>query len=40
MTRDQITIRRVQPDDDAQLADLIKQVMTEIGAIGEGRVTV
>ena len=36
MTTDQITIRRVHPDDDAQLADLIKIVMTEIGAIGEG----
>ncbi len=36
MTPNQITIRKVHPDDDAQLADLIKQVMTEIGAIGEG----
>jgi putative acetyltransferase len=36
MPPDQITIREVCPDDDAQLADLIKVVMTEIGAIGEG----
>ncbi len=36
MTRDQITIRLVHPKDDAQLADLIKNVMTEIGASGEG----
>jgi len=30
------TIREVQLKDNAQLAGLIKQVMTEIGAIGEG----
>ena len=36
MTPNQITIRKVHPEDDAQLADLIKNVMTEIGAIGEG----
>ena len=30
------TIREVRPEDDPQLADLITQVMTEIGAIGEG----
>lgn len=36
MTRDQITICEVRSEDDAQLADLIKVVMTEIGAIGEG----
>ena len=33
---DQTTIREIRPEDDPQLADLIKQVMTEIGAIGEG----
>ncbi len=36
MPRAQITIRGVRPEDNAQLAELIKQVMTEIGAIGEG----
>ena len=29
-------IRDVRPEDDAQLANLIHQVMTEIGAVGEG----
>ena len=29
-------IRDVQPHDDAQLSDLIRAVMTEIGAVGEG----
>ena len=32
----QLLIRDVRPEDDAQLADLIKQVMTEIGAVGDG----
>lgn len=30
------TIREIRPQDDPQLAELIRQVMTEIGAIGEG----
>ena len=33
---DQTNIREVRPQDDPQLADLIKNVMTEIGASGEG----
>ncbi len=36
MTPDQILIREVHPYDDDQLSVLIKAVMTEIGASGEG----
>jgi ribosomal protein S18 acetylase RimI-like enzyme len=36
MAAEQVIIREIRPEDDAQLAELIKQVMTEIGASGEG----
>ena len=36
MSSPELSIRDVRPEDDPQLATLIKQVMTEIGAVGDG----